>query len=171
MEQACADDVRQITRHRARGYIKMPNGEWGNAPAIDPSNKVPGGGLCATSLDLARFAVALQSAKLLKRETLAEMCCVQKTADGKPAGSTNDQGRFMGQALGWSVFADEHGREVVRAGGKQHGVRVLLYTVPAAGCAVVLMANIGDAELDKPARQILDLLLPPETQPNLGRGP
>jgi CubicO group peptidase (beta-lactamase class C family) len=148
MDRARDDDVFALIPHRAQGYRRTPSGEWQNSPLADTSNKIPGGGLCSTVLDLARFAIALQQGKLLRRETLALMWTRQRTRDG---GETS-------YGLGWSVSEYRGRREVFHTGG-QPRVSTVLYMRPDDRLAVVLMSNLEGARLVDLARRIADLAL------------
>lgn len=148
MEQARDDNVFAIIPHRAQGYRRTPAGELQNSPLADTSNKIPGGGLCATALDLARFALALQQGVLLRPETLAQMWTPQKTRDG----------RETSYGLGWSLSEERGRREVFHTGG-QPRVSTLLYLRPQERLAIVLLSNLEGARLIGLARQIADLAL------------
>ena len=58
MERTRPDDLASIVPNRAHGYAKLPSGELRNCDLADTSNKVPGGGIVSTAVDLGRFAVA-----------------------------------------------------------------------------------------------------------------
>lgn len=148
MDRARDDDVFALIPHRAQGYRRMPSGELQNSPLADTSNKIPGGGLCSTVLDLARFAIALQQGKLLRRETLEKMWTPQMTRDG----------RQTSYGLGWSLSEHRGRREVFHTGG-QPRVSTLLYMRPEDRLAVVLMSNLEGARLLDLARRIADLAL------------
>ncbi len=75
------DDVRALIPHRASGYVRDGSGELLNSALADTSYKVPGGGLCGTAPDVARFGLALLSGRLLDRPTLRQMLTPQKTRD------------------------------------------------------------------------------------------
>ena len=66
MTGARVDDVFEIIPHRAQGYQKGPGGALQNSGLADTSYKIPGGGLCATAPDLARFTVALWNGTLVR---------------------------------------------------------------------------------------------------------
>ena len=161
MKQTRDDSLRDIIPHRSRGYVKLPGGELQNASVFDASNKIPGGGLCSTARDMAHFAIGLQSGVLLKPATFKQMCGLQKTNDGQPAGDVTKQGQFVGQGLGWLVMEGER-RHEVRHGGSQSGVKTILYLAPRDKLAVVLLANLSGVELEQLARRIADLALPPK---------
>ncbi|MBX6311497.1 MAG: serine hydrolase [Isosphaeraceae bacterium] len=141
MAHARADDVRAIIPRRARGYVRSQSGELRNSALIDPSNRLPGAGLCGTAADLARFAVALQSGVLLRPETVQMMCQSQTTLDDTPTG----------YGLGFSLSEHEGHREVLHVGAMP-GVSALLYLRPDDHSAVALLSN-----LEKQAAALLDL--------------
>jgi serine beta-lactamase-like protein LACTB, mitochondrial len=126
-----ADDVFEIIPNRAAGYVRLSSGGLANSKLADTSNKVPGGGLCSTAADIARFAVAIQSGALLKPETLRPMFFMQKTRDG----------RKTGYGLGWLVGTWRGRREVWHHGG-QPQVSTLLYMQPDRQLAIVFLANL-----------------------------
>jgi CubicO group peptidase (beta-lactamase class C family) len=132
MRHARPDDVYTIIPNRARSYRRAPNGELLNAPLADTSNKIPGGGFCATVEDLARFAIALQTGNLVTMTTLEQMFTRQTTRDGQdtPFG------------LGWVIGARHGRKEVWHLGGAQ-GVSTILYMRPQEGMAVALLINMS----------------------------
>jgi serine beta-lactamase-like protein LACTB, mitochondrial len=132
MSGARVDDVLEIIPHRAQGYQKGPGGALQNSGLADTSYKIPGGGLCATAPDLARFTVALWNGTLVRPETRKQMLTSQKTRDGKRTG----------YGLGWALSGGRRGRTEVFHRGDQQRVTSLLYTVPDRGLAVVLFANL-----------------------------
>jgi CubicO group peptidase (beta-lactamase class C family) len=116
----------------------------------DTSYKIPGGGLCSTVEDLAKFAIALQTGLLLKKETLDQMWTSQKNT----AGQTTNYG------LGWAIRV-RNGLKEVSHGGAQQRVSTLLYMIPEKRLAVVLMCNLENegATLSRLAPTIADILL------------
>jgi serine beta-lactamase-like protein LACTB len=148
MDTIRVDDVFAIIPHRAQGYQKMRSGELRNSGLADTSYKVPGGGLCSTVEDLAKFAIAVQRGRLVKPETLAQMFTAQKTRGGQSTG----------YGLGWGI-GERAGRKEVMHGGGQQRISTFLYMLPEERCAVVLMTNLEDAGLADLARKIADLAL------------
>ena len=149
MTTARVDDLEALIPLRARGYIKGRDGTIVNVRPIDPTNKIPGAGFCGTVEDLARFALALESGKLLKSETRKTMFSKQKTRDGEDV----DYG------LGWSLSRHQ-GRDEVWHAGRMHGVTAMLYMLPDRNCAVALVANLEHAELIDLARSIAAVAAP-----------
>jgi serine beta-lactamase-like protein LACTB len=149
MERIRADSVADIIPNRAQGYRVTDKGVLTNSPLADNSYKVPGGGFVSTAEDLARFAVALQAGKLLKRETLELMYAPQKTKDGK---ETN-------YGLGWGVGKRPTGERTVGHSGGQQRISTFLHMQPEQGLAVVIMSNLEGARLGDLAQRIGDLVL------------
>jgi CubicO group peptidase (beta-lactamase class C family) len=131
MTEARVDDVLEIIPNRAAGYMRLPGGPLLNSRLADTSNKIPGGGLCATASDVAHFAIALQGGVLLKKETLRSMWTAQKTKDG----------RKTGYGLGFLLGTSRGQAEVWHHGG-QPRVSTLLYMQPERKLAIVLLANL-----------------------------
>jgi len=150
MDRIRVDNVADIIPNRAQGYVKTQSGELRNSGLADTSYKIPGGGFISTVEDLAKFAIAMQTARLVKKETLNQMWTSLKTRDGKETS----------YGLGWGV-SERNGMKEVQHGGAQQRVSTFLYTIPEKGLAVVLMTNLegiggGLASL---SRQIADLVL------------
>lgn len=143
------DDIHAIIPRRAQGYRKTANGDLLNSTLVDSSYKIPGGGLCGSAEDLAKFAVAVQSDKLLAEKTRKEMFTPQKTTDGKPTA----------YSLGWGV-GERNGRTVISHSGAQQRVATLLYMLPDDGFAVALMCNLEGAGLRPVAEKIADSVAP-----------
>lgn len=149
MDHARGDDAYAIIPNRAQGYRKTNDGEWQNSALADTSNKIPGGGFCSTVEDLAKFASALQTGRLVRAKTLEQMWTRQKTRDG----------RETSYGLGWGLSEREGLREVAHSGAQQR-VSTLLYMLPEKGLAVVLMANLEGVERrTELARQIAAIVL------------
>ncbi len=119
-----ADDVRDITPHRAQGYVRDGLGRLRNSALADMSYKVPGGGLSGTAADVARFGSALLSGRLLSQDTQALMLTRQATRDG----------RLTGYGLGLTVGECYGRREAWHTGGQQR-VSNVLYLSPDTGVA------------------------------------
>lgn len=150
-----ADDPRGTIHGRVTGYTKGLEGTPVLAPPVDASNRIPGGGLCGPVADLVRFGLACLNGRIVNQNTWAEMCRVQRTRAGAPCGDVK-HGYFMGHGLGWLLYTDSAGREIVRYGGLQAGARAALYLLPASGVVVAAVANIQPSDLDALVRRMLD---------------
>ena len=150
MNRMRVDDVLEIIPNRAQGYFKIPSGELRNSTLADTSYKIPGGGFCSTVEDLARFAIAVQTGKLVKKETLDQMWTKQKTRDGKETS----------YGLGWGL-SERNAMKEVAHGGAQQRVSTYLYMIPEKGLAVVLMVNLENVggSLGTLCSEIADILL------------
>ena len=147
MTRTFVDDVYTIIPNRARGYRKTQAGEIQNAPLHDTSIKVPGGGLVTTVEDLARFAIGINTNKLVKPETLTQMWTKPKTSDGK------EQGYAMG-----FLINDREGLLRVFNDGSQAGTRTYLFLIPGQKFAIALMTNLERAVCEELVPKIIEAL-------------
>lgn len=148
MTSTRADSVADIIPNRAQGYRRTEGGELKNLPLADNSYKVPGGGFVSTAEDLAKFAVAMETYKLLKRETTEQMFTSRKTGDGKET-------RY---GLGWGVGTHAGTRAIGHSGAQQR-VSTVLNLLPDRGIAVAILANVEDVRLEDLTLKISDVLL------------
>jgi CubicO group peptidase (beta-lactamase class C family) len=144
-----ADDPLAIVPHRARGYFLSRDGVLQNSLFCDLTSRVPGGGFCSTSRDLALFAKALLEDKLLKPETRSMMWTSQSTKSG----------RITAYGLGWSVTRFRGQREVFHPGA-QSQVSTMLYLRPERKVAVAVLSNLeGFIQLDF-CRDLAEIVAP-----------
>ncbi len=148
MTSTRTDDAFAIIPHRSRPYTVVPGHSLENAPFVDTSNKVPGGGLISTADDLARFAIALEGGRLLNSATTELMWTSQKTSDGKATG----------YAYGWGV-REENGVRTVGHTGGQPGCSSVLWMVPGQGFAVAIMANTDEVKVQPIAEALAQAYL------------
>ncbi len=143
------DDARVLIPRRANGYVRDGSGELLNSALADVTYKVPGGGLCGTAPDVARFGLALLSGRLLGRATLQQMLTPQRLRTG----------RVTGFGLGLTVGLHGGKREAYHLGGQER-VSTLLYLRPEAGLVVAMLSNLEQvqAPLLDLGRRIADLL-------------
>ena len=138
MSRTVADDVLAIVPNRARGYTPQIfgafDGNYRNAILMDSSYKRPAGGWLSTAEDLARFAMAVESGRLIKPETFRKMTQGQRTTGGAETG----------YAYGWFVNTREAGRRdgSVWHGGVQPGFTSDLWLIPSQRFAVAIVANL-----------------------------
>lgn len=165
MSDTGPDNFFLVIPNRSRGYQKLDEqaysrlpetvkryakpGEIYNASLHDTSMKVPGGGLLSTAEDLVRFAIAINSGKLVKPDTVDQMWVSQKTPDGK---ATN-------YGFGWGV-SESSGQKFVSHSGGQAGTSTLLVLWPKQGTAVGIMCNLQGASLTGIAQKVRDALAP-----------
>lgn len=147
MLRTLADDVYAVIPNRARGYRKTQTGEIQNAVLHDTSIKIPGGGLVSTAEDLTKFAIAVNTNRLVKPETLVQMWTKPKTPDGKE----------QGYALGF-LINDQNGLLRVFNDGAQAGTRTYLFLLPKQKFAVALMTNLERASCEELVPKIIETL-------------
>lgn len=136
MTSTRTDDALSIIPQRSRPYTLAPDHTLYNSVFVDTSNKIPGGGMISTADDVARFAIALESGRLLNSATTQLMWTSQKTSDGKATG----------YAYGWGVH-DDHGVLTVGHTGGQPGCSSVLWMLPQLGFAVAIMANTDEVKV------------------------
>jgi serine beta-lactamase-like protein LACTB len=137
-----------VVRWRARQYVRaaLP-GTWFNAPYVDLSVKWAGGGMISSTLDLARFDIALNAGRLLKPASLDQMYTSARL----------NSGAITGYGLGWMVMQDGARLRVAHSGGATGGTTFMLRE-PRARLASVLLANLdGVPRLNDLADQLLAL--------------
>jgi CubicO group peptidase (beta-lactamase class C family) len=155
MDRIRVDDVFEIIPNRAQGYAQTQSGLLRNSALADTSYKIPGGGFCSTVEDLVKFALAVQSGKLVQPQTLEQMWTKQKTADGKETS----------YGLGFGI-EERNGLRIVSHGGGQQRVSTMLYLVPEKKITIALMLNLEGAggSVGSLTQQITDILL--DTRPS-----
>ncbi len=156
MEQTRPDSAREIIPGRTRGYVKTGSGQLCNSIPTDTSNKIPGGGLCGTAVDMARFALSLENGQLLRRDSLEKMLSRQNTRDGR------NTGFGLGFVVGEKGTGRRRTREAWHEGG-QPQVSGVLYVRPDSRVSVVILCNLEGlaGALTDVARQIADILQRP----------
>lgn len=148
MDRMRVDSIGDIIPNRAQGYRRTREGSLRNSDLADNSYKIAGGGFVSTVEDLAKFAIAVQTGAVLKRETVEQMLTSQKLRDGK---ETN-------YGLGWSVQMQNNQKTVGHSGAQQR-VSTYLNMIPARNFAVALMVNVEDTRLRPLADQITEIVL------------
>lgn len=132
-------DVFEIIPNRSEGYEVTAEGKLRNAKFVDPSNRIPGGGLVSTAGDVARFTNAMQGNQLLKKASFQEMTS-PLILNGKshPLGA--------GWAIGTAQWLpDRDAREgVIWSGGNILGATSIIYMIPEHGYSVVILTNVQD---------------------------
>ena len=166
MKTTVVDSQYAVIKNRTKGYIRptkqtlkkigaldfLEVGELYNASLHDTSMKIPGGGLLSTPSDLVRFAIAVNTDKLLTAESRHKMWTSQSTNDGKRTG----------YGLGWRVSKRRGQQQVWHTGG-QAGTSTILLIIPDSGTTVALMCNLQSVRLLPLAISIADTVSPPPT--------
>jgi CubicO group peptidase (beta-lactamase class C family) len=104
-----------------------------NAPLVDMSNRLPAGGYVSTVEDLARFAAAVMSGRLVSRETFQRMVTPGARSSAPPYG------------LGWGLEPEPwHDDTWIFHGGSSPGASGMLALMPRHAYAVVFLTNLDD---------------------------
>jgi serine beta-lactamase-like protein LACTB, mitochondrial len=149
MIQTRPDDRLAIVPLRTRFYSRDKSGALVNAEFLDASYKVAGGGWLSSAPDMARFAVATLSDRLIKRATRETMWTQQMPSDGL--------GR-MAYGLGWQ-FGSIGGVKVVGHGGSQQGTSAMMLIAPDTRAAVVVLTNSDGVDASGLAARLLRIVL------------
>jgi CubicO group peptidase (beta-lactamase class C family) len=133
-----------IPRRPATAYNRQ-SGELQNWVYLFGPDASPAAGLNATAADLARFLVAMDQGKLLRRESLEALWTPVRLNDG----TVKEYG------LGWTV--DEHqGRKVV---GHEGGGAAWIAHFPRERLSVAVLCNLNGARADEIQYGIAELYL------------
>ncbi len=138
-----------IIPFRAHNYVNRPDGPVLNAPYVDNSYKWAGGGFLSTTEDLARFAQAMLTGKLLAPETVQVLWAPQQTSDG----------RSTGYGMGWGSGTDAKGHRWVGHTGGSMGATAHLRIYPDDSLVVALLVN-SDPTFINALPRIASLFMP-----------
>lgn len=148
MTTARLNDLTEIIPNRAQGYSRrgtnMVNGEY-----VSPTQPFAAGALIATVLDLAKWDLALDTERLLKRSTFEEMWKPTELAEGK----TRDYG------YGWAVET-YRGRKRVQHGGGIPGFNTFVARYPEDRIGVFVLANSDTGAAERIANGVAEFYIP-----------
>lgn len=161
MKASYLDDPAALILRRAGNYTHR-NGATTPADFVDPSDRFPGDGIAASVNDLARFVIALQENRLINAGTFSQMTTPGALADG----STTRYG------LGCFV-REAGGRTIIGHGGSQPRGAGFLLMIPGDRAAVIVLANLEQADTREVCLEIAGILLDRlfATEPQPGDGP
>jgi CubicO group peptidase (beta-lactamase class C family) len=164
MSRTRLDRVWDLVPDRARGYYRVTEadlktlppaaqlivkpGEIVNAPLHDTSMKIPGGGLLSTSEDLVRFGIAVQTAKLVSKDTLETMWTSGRTRDGE----------LTNYGFGWSVQPPQEGMRRISHNGNQIGASGGFIIIPEVELTYALLTNLEDVDIPRLTRGVGQIL-------------
>lgn len=143
MNTTSENNVRRIIPHRSEGYDLSSSGELFNAQFVDPSNRIPGGGLISTAVDMGRFSEALIQGRLLSSKSYEYMKSpTQLPEESIPLGA--------GWALGTERWLTnrEARPDAIWSGGNILGSTSIVYIIPESGIAVSILTNLQDKGTD-----------------------
>lgn len=150
MSDTRVNDLSAVIPHRANGYRwrggSLHNGDY----VADSILSYGGGGIVSTAADLAKFAAALRTEKLLKKASLEEAWTGLKLNDG----STSSYG------LGWGLAAADGRRTVNHSGSHMTGFTSYLAYHRDDDLAVVVLTNAGHGNPGRIARRVAGHYVP-----------
>lgn len=153
MNDTRIDDVRGLVANRVRGY-DLADGELKNAPFINVSSRIGGGGVTSTVPDLLRWARAIIDRKVVSQRWHDEMLTPVTTSTGRWSG-IGDADEYY--TLGWMV-RPINGNFVINHGGSQKGTAASFFVFPERRIAVTALANLEFADLDKYVRRLYETI-------------
>ncbi|HEX2205711.1 MAG TPA: serine hydrolase domain-containing protein [Longimicrobium sp.] len=144
----CGDAVVSVDpSRRAAGYT-FAEGRLREADPISPAATLGAGSLCASAPDLARWARALATGRVVGLDAYREMTTEGRLSDGTRLGY--GLGQFVGTL---------DGVRRVQHGGTMNGFQAQLAYYPEAGLAIAVLANHDAARPEPLERAIARLAL------------
>ena len=140
----------EIIPNRASGYLWTGQGYRKGEFIAESILSYGGGGILSTGPDMALWAQALLTGKLLKPETIRQAWTPASLNKGEQAG----------YGLGWGIGRLEGHREVNHAGGHATGFASFLGLYPEDRLGVVVLLNRGGANPGRIARRVAGLYVP-----------
>jgi CubicO group peptidase (beta-lactamase class C family) len=153
MKDTRIDDIRGLVPNRVRGY-DLADGEPKNAPFINVSSRIGGGGGTSTVPDLLRWARAVIDGKLVSPKSYEEMLRPVTTSGGRWSGIIDAEEYYT---LGWMI-RPINGNFVINHGGSQKGTAAAFFIFPDKRIAVTALANLEFADLDKYVRRLYETI-------------
>jgi CubicO group peptidase (beta-lactamase class C family) len=138
-----------IVPNRAAGYV-LANGELKNQSWVSPSlNTTADGSLYLSVMDMAKWEAALNGGNLLQKTDYEAMWTPVKLNDGK----THPYG------FGWSL-TEANGKRLIEHNGAWQGFKSMITRYPEDKLAVVVFANLINANEKMLARGVLEIYHP-----------
>jgi D-alanyl-D-alanine carboxypeptidase len=150
MNDTRVQSLREVIPNRAAGYQwageRLRNGDF----VAESILAYGGGGVISTASDMAKWAVALDEGKVLKKETMDMAWTGAKFNDGKKSG----------YGLGWGVGLANGHRYVGHSGSHATGFTSNIVRYRDDGLTVVVLTNAGHANPSKIAQHVAGIYLP-----------
>ncbi len=142
------DDITRSDPALAESYYHNNSGSLQQIPVYDTTCRLPGGGFRGPIGDVARFALAMMEDRLLIAKTREAMWTPQRTKSGE----------IVPYGLGWQL-EEWNGQKVAFHNGAQPGVVTTIWMLPERKFAIILLANLHEADLSPLSPQIAELAL------------
>ena len=139
-----------LVPHRASGYARKGGGLRNGDYIAESILAYGGGGMLSTAADLAKFDLALDSGRLLKRAALERMWSKAKLSDG----------RETGYGLGWAVGGEAGHRWVSHSGSHMTGFTSVFTRFLDDRLSVIVLTNARHANPGQIARRIAGHYVP-----------
>ena len=153
MKDTRIDDVRGLVPNRVRGY-DLADGELKNAPFINVSSRIGGGGATSTVPDLLRWGQAIIDRKLISAKSYEEMLKPVATSGGRWSGIGDGEHYYT---LGWMI-SPFNGNYVINHNGGQKGTAASFFVFPTRRMAFAVLANLELADTDKYFRRLFETI-------------
>jgi D-alanyl-D-alanine carboxypeptidase len=140
----------EIIPHRASGYLWTGSAFRKGDFIAESILSYGGGGVLSTAPDMALWAEAMMSGKLLKPEAISQAWTPARL----------NSGELASYGLGWGIGRVEGHRQVNHGGGHATGFTSFLALYPEDRLAVVVLLNRGGANPARIAQRVAGLYLP-----------
>jgi len=142
--------LKEILPNRVAGY-RWSGNRFQNGDFVAQSIlSYGGGGVISTAADMAKWALALDAGKLLKKETLALAW----------TGVTLNDGKTSGYGLGWGVGTTNRRRYVGHTGAHVTGFTSAIMRYRDDDLTVIVLTNAGHANPSRIAQQVAAQYVP-----------
>jgi serine beta-lactamase-like protein LACTB, mitochondrial len=142
------DDITQSDPYLAEGYYHNNSGSLQQIRSYDTTCRLPGGGFRSPIGDVTRFVLAMMDDRLLKAKTREAMWTPQRTKSGET----------VPYGMGWQV-EEWNGQRVAFHNGAQPGVVTTIWMLSERKFAVILLANLHEANLAPLSPKIAEIVL------------
>lgn len=157
MQDTRVISLSEIIPNRAAGYSLAKDG-WRNGEFIAPSVLgYGGGGLRSTVLDMVKWDSALDTERVLKKDTLEQMWTPAKLSNGQSAP----------YGFGWSVRRVRDHRCVSHTGGHVTGFATIISRYVDDRLTVIMLSNGRHAQVGRLAEQVAGVFVPALAPPLL----
>lgn len=153
MNDTRIDDVRGLVPNRVRGY-DLADGELKNAPFVNVSSRIGGGGVTSTVPDMLRWGKALIEQKIVSPKWHEEMLRPVTTTGGRWSGIGDGDQYYT---LGWMI-RPLNGNFVVNHDGGQKGTASTFFVFPEKRLAISALSNLEFAPLEKYASKLYETI-------------
>jgi len=146
MHKTYLDRPGEIIKNRAEGY-QLVFGELKNSEFVNITSRFASGGICASVVDLLKYARGLNHNRLLSENSIDLMETSMKL----------DNGKFTDYGMGWRI-QPVNGRYMVYHTGGQPETRTMLVRFPEEQLAIAVAYNLEGGSLKAFPKRFYQLL-------------